>query len=357
MKVDRQRGGMLLRLVLLVVVPIAAGILVLDWYARSARYVSTDNAYVKADMIAIAPSINGRVTVVHVVDNQTVAEGDILFELDPRPHRIALNRADAQLASIRNELESMRAEYAQITAEIEDASERVRYLERQHNRQQELARKGMATEATIDEIEYQVIQARQALQGLREKAKRQLAELGGNVDVTAEHYPRYMEALTDRKAAELALEYTVVRAPAGGTVSRVQLQPGEWVEEGDPVFRLIENDGLWIEANLKETQLTYVQVGQEVSFEVDAYPGTWWKARIASISPATGSEFLVLPPQNATGNWVKVVQRVPVRIELMENEEFVPLRAGMTVDVKVDTNRDRKLLTIVREAVASIRGD
>ena len=346
---------MLVRVVLLFVLPVVAGLMALQWYAANARYVTTDNAYIKAHIITVSPSINGRVTAVHIDDNQWVAEGEVLFELDARPHEIALSRARAQMHSIENEILSMRAQYAQISAEIADANERVKYLKRQRQRQEDLGAQGMTTEAAIDDADYQVVQATQSLHALEQKAQRQLAELSGALDSPVEEHPKFRAAMSTLNEAGLAIEYTMVRAPSGGTISRMRLQPGEWVEAGEPVFSLIEDGDLWIEANLKETQLTHVREGLGVTFTVDAYPGTSFDGKIRSISAATGAEFLILPPQNATGNWVKVVQRIPVRIEIAEarSKEDQPLRAGMTVKVSVDTKIERALFGLFGEATAA----
>ena len=358
-----QRGGIVTRVVFMILLPVAAGIVGLYWYALGGRYISTDNAYIKADMIAISTSIDGRVSQVMVEDHRPVKKGDLLFVLDARPHEIARKRARAQMVEVRNKLASKRAEYDAIHPEMEDKRERVKFLKRQKQRQEDLAAKGMTTAASVDEIAYDVIEAEQALRGLQQKARRVLAELGGELDRPIEEHGRYLEAVAALEEAELALDYTVVRAPAAGIVSHVQLQPGEWVEEGRPVFRLIASGEMWIEANLKETQLTHIEVGQSVDVEIDAYPDIAWKGVISRISPATGSEFMVLPPQNATGNWIKVVQRIPVRVEIERTADDPELRAGMTVTVAVDTHRERELLsvlegielfTVARDAVASI---
>lgn len=353
-----------MRIFFLVLAPLVAGVAGLYWYALGGRHVVTDNAYVKADMIAISASIDGRVTAVMARDNHPVVRGEVLFTLDPRPYEIARKRAEARIDTVRNELASEHAAHARTAAEIEDARERVKFLRRQQERQENLAGKGMATAAAVDAAKYEVIEAVQARRALQEKARQVLAELGGDLDRPLEEHPRYLDAVAAREEAELDLEYTTVRAPASGVLSRVQLQPGEWVEAGRPAFRLIETDELWIEANLKETQLTHVEPGQAVTFEVDAYPEVGWKGSVARISPATGSEFMVLPPQNATGNWIKVVQRVPVRIDIEPGPARPELRAGMTATVSVDTGRERKLLSalnafapiaVTREAVAAIR--
>lgn len=351
-----ERGEMriLVRLALILVVPAAVGLAVLLWYAKQQRFVSTDNAYVKSNLIAISPSIDGRVVDVHVADDQAVGEGDLLISLDRRPHEIALARAEARLAAVRNDIASMQAQYAQIQAELVDAQERVRYMARRRAREQRLATRGMTTESKLDEVEYDESEAAQRVRALEQRARQALAELGGRADVEPEAHPKYLEALAARDEARLALEYTQMRAPADGIVSRMKLQPGEWIESGRTVFTLIEVDRPWVEANLKETQLAHLRVGQPVRVAVDAYPGAGWSGRVASIAAATGSEFLVLPAQNATGNWVKVVQRVPVRVELEPSDDPRPLRAGMTVTVSIDTGREAELLSLVRAAKASL---
>ena len=343
----RRRGGMLVRVFFLVLVPLAGGVAGLYWYALGGRYVVTDNAYVKADMIVISASIDGRVAEVMVEDNRSVARGEALFTLDPRPHEIAHTRAEARMAAVRNELAARRAAFDQIVIEIADARERVRYLRSEQARQEALAAEGAANEVAIDTLEYESNAAVKALQVLHEKARQVLADLGGDPEQALLEHPRFLEAVAAREEAELALEYATVRAPAAGVSSRVQLQPGEWVERGRPVFSLIDTDEVWIEANLKETQLTHVAPGQPVSFEIDAYPGVEWRGRVTGISPATGSEFMVLPPQNATGNWIKVVQRVPVRIEIDAPSGHPELRAGMTASISVDTGRKSALLALL----------
>jgi membrane fusion protein (multidrug efflux system) len=347
------RGRVFLRVLLLVIVPIAAAMVGAYWYALGGRYVSTDNAYVKANMVAISSSIDGRVASVPIRDNEVVSEGDVLFTLDPRPHAIALERAEARLDAVINEVAAIQAEYAQIGARVADAKERVTYLKRQHQRQQELTARGMGTAANFDEAQYEVTKAVHETNALKESARQVLAQLGGRPNVAALEHPSYLESLATRNEAELALDYTVVRAPTNGIVSRMRLQPGEWVEEGRTVFQLIETGELWVEANLKETQLTHVEVGQRVDFEVDAYPGVPWRGSVSHISPATGSEFMVLPAQNATGNWVKVVQRIPIRIDIDAEDRQPALRAGMTVEVVVDTRRERELLGMMRAAMGT----
>ena len=260
------------------------------------------------------------------------------------------------MLAVRNEIESKRAEYAQIEAEIDAVLERQKFLQRQYERQQKLQKRGVATAVRLDEAENQLATSGQSVRALRQKIRRVVADLSGDPLTPVEQHPDYLEAEAERDQIKLMLSYSTVSAPTNGIVSRMQLQAGEWVEDGNPVFSVIESRNHWVEANLKETQLTHVLVGQLVTVELDAYPGITWEGRVDSISAATGAEFSILPPQNATGNWVKVVQRLPVRIVVLLGGGKPPLRAGMTVSVSIDTEREREMLHIAREVWESIRG-
>jgi membrane fusion protein (multidrug efflux system) len=339
-----------------VVVPLLVGFVGLYWYAMSGRYVSTENAYVKADMVAISPDIDGRVVAVDVVENQFVRQGDVLFRLDPEPLRIALDLAEAKMLAVRNDIEASRAEFRQIEAEIAEAAERVRFYQQQAERQRELQGRGIASEVRLEEAEVELLAAGQRVAALQEKLRTVLADLGGNPDNATELHPLFRQAEAERAMAALDLADAVVRAPVGGVVSRMRLEPGEWLEEGEPAFSIIDPATAWIEANLKETQLEHIEVGQQVEIAADAYPATRWIGTVASISPATGAEFALIPPQNATGNWVKVVQRLPVRIAVEPREGQPELRAGMTVAVSIDTEREPELAKFFTRAVAAVRG-
>jgi membrane fusion protein (multidrug efflux system) len=339
----------LLRPFLLVVVPLVAVAVALQWYARSARYMETDNAYVKAQVIPISAEVSGRVAEVMVRDQQRVTKGAPLFRLDPVPFELALSRAEAQLSVTRTEIETLRAEYRSARVDADEQAARIPFLERQMDRQARMKEKGMSREDQYDEAQNNVDTARKRLAALRERAARALAALDGKPDSPAEQHPRWRQALAMRDAARLDLERTRVSAPAPGVVSNFKLQPGEFVEHGAAKFSLVEEGPLWVEANYKETQLTDMREGQAARFTADAYPGASWKARVTTIGAATGAEFAVLPPQNATGNWVKVVQRIPVRIAIEETGDRPPLRAGMTVSVSVDTGRERGALDLLRD--------
>jgi membrane fusion protein (multidrug efflux system) len=337
------KGRRVLRTVLLIGVPVAVGAATLVWYARGGRHVETDNAYVKAHIIAVAAEVAGRVVEVAVRDNQPVAAGQFLFRIDPAPFEVAIARADAQMAVVKTDLDSLRAEHRVTLAETTEAEARIDFLTRQLERQQRLKERGMTRDDAVDEARHNLDAARARLVAVKERTARVLASLGGDPRLPVSRHPRFLEAQAARNAAQLDLERTRVTAPAAGIVSNMKLQAGEFVARGAPVFSLIETGDTWIEANYKETQLAGVRVGQGARVMADAYPGVEWRARVSAIAPATGAEFAVLPPQNATGNWVKIVQRVPVHLAIEQAPGQPPLRAGMTVTVSVDTGRSRGL--------------
>jgi membrane fusion protein (multidrug efflux system) len=345
----------LLRPLLLVAIPLIAAALALHWYAKGSRYAETDNAYVKAQVIPISAEVSGRVAEVMVRDQQRVARAAALFRIDPVPFQLAVARAEAQLAVTRTEIETLRSEYRGARLDAEEQAERIPFLERQYERQRRMKEKGMSREDLYDEAQNTLETSKKRLVALRERANRALAALDGKPDTPAERHPRYLQALAMRDAAQLDLERTRVSAPAPGVVSNLKLRPGEFVEHGAAKFSLVDDGPPWIEANFKETQLTDMREGQVVLFTADAYPGATWRARVTTIGAATGAEFAVLPPQNATGNWVKVVQRVPVRIAIEETGQRPPLRAGMTVSVSVDTGRERSAFDLLREFFSPAR--
>jgi membrane fusion protein (multidrug efflux system) len=333
----------LLRAVLLVGVPIAVCMAALVWYARGGRHVETDNAYVKAHIIAVSAEVAGRVIEVAVRDNQAVAAGQSLFRIDPAPFEVAIARADAQMAVVRTDLDSLRAEHRVTLAETTEAEARIDFLTRQLERQQRLKERGMTRDDAVDEARHNLDAARARLVAVKERTARVLASLGGDPNLPVNRHPRFLEAQAARNAAQLDLARTRISAPAAGVVSNMKLQAGEFVARGVPVFSLIETGDTWVEANFKETQLAGVRVGQAARIVADAYPDVAWQARVSAIAPATGAEFAVLPPQNATGNWVKIVQRVPVHFAIEMAPGQPALRAGMTVTVSVDTGRSRGL--------------
>ena len=346
--VARGVGRVALRMVLLVVIPLAAVLVGVYIYAESGRYVTTENAYIKSNVIAISSDVSGRVEWVGVDDSTLVRKSQILFRLDQRPFAIALDRSEAELDMVRTQIKHLRTDYHEAVAQVEEEEERVNFLTRQLARQKTLKDRKLASEQAYDVAAHDLSLAERRVRVLRQRVQRALQSLGGNPDMEVEKHARFQRARAERAQAAIALANTTIEAPVDGYVSNMKLQAGEYVEEGQAVFSIIEHGKVWVEANLKETQLTHVLEGQLASITVDAYPGVLWPATVAAIAPATGAEFSVLPPQNATGNWVKVVQRIPVLLDVEQPPEGNPLRAGMTVTVSIDTERERAMPASLR---------
>jgi membrane fusion protein (multidrug efflux system) len=341
----------LVRRVLLVGGPILLVAVGLFAYLHGGRYVTSDNAYVHADKLAITSEVAGSVVEVAVHDNEPVTVGQILCRLDDSVYRIAVNEARAQLDAARTEVATLRATYRQKQAQIAEAREQAAFAERELNRQQELASGHVATEADLDRARHALEAARSHVTVLQQDAATALAALGGNPDQPDEQFARVAAARAKIEAAERDLGKTVIKAPIAGIVTNVSnVAIGKYLTAGQPAFSLVATDHVWIEANLKETELTYVKPGDPVVVEIDTYPHREWPAKVATIGPATGAEFSVIPAQNAAGNWVKVVQRIPVRIEVEGNNPAEPLRAGMSAEVKIDTGHTRRLGDLTRTA-------
>ena len=341
----------LLRATLLVVVPVIGVLGGLYLYARGGQEVETENAYVKQHNLAVSAEVSGRVIEVPIRDDQPVEVGALLFRLDPTPFEIAVARARAQMDVVRTDVQSLRVEYRATLLDASSAEERIAFLAKQLERQELLKEKGMSRADVYDEAKHNLEEARSRLKNIHESTNRVLAGLLGDPQLPAERHPRFVEAKAAYDAATVDLAHTVVKAPAAGVVTNMKLQVGEHVEKGSAIFSIIQSGPVWVEANFKETQLTYMQPGQRAIVVADAYPDIEWQAKVLAISAATGAEFAVLPPQNATGNWVKVVQRLPVQLQVEQPPGRQQLRAGMTVTVTVDTGRERGLPRPVRRLV------
>jgi membrane fusion protein (multidrug efflux system) len=342
---------------LLITGPLILALIGAYYYATGGRYVTSENAYVKADKIAISTDISGRVVKVNVQENQIVKEGEILFELDREPFQIAMNRAEAEFHKTRNDVGSMRELYQTKSEELKVADSDKAFFQQEFDRRGGLMKRGMVNSDRFDSAGRNLEAVRNRSDNIRAELGRLTTRLGGAPEVETDRNPEVLTALARYNDAKLNLSHTVIRAPADGIVTKNDLQAGEYVTAGRPIFSIVAVKDIWIEANLKETELTYVKEGQSATITVDAYPDAEWKARVSSIAPATGAEFSILPPQNATGNWVKVVQRIPVRLQVLTTDSGPPLRAGMSVIVTIDTLHERDLPPIVRGAVALIKGN
>ncbi len=351
----RRRLRNLLRLTLMILGPAAVLVAGGYFYISGGRIISTENAYVKADKIAISTNVPGRVTAVLVGENDDVEMGAILFRLNAEPYQITLDRTEAKLAATKQEINELRAIYRQKIAELNVLRSDIDYLKNEYGRQQKLKKRGVVSQARLDEARQNVNNAKQRILAIRQEISRALARLGGDTKLPTNRHPRVMEARAERARAALELSRTVISAPETGVVTNISLEPGEFVKAGTPIFSVVATDQIWVEANLKETDLTNVQVGQFATVKVDSYPDLLWRARVGSISMATGAEFSLLPPQNATGNWVKVVQRIPVKLSLLDSAYAPQLRAGMSVVVEIDTLHERKLPSFIKDALAWVR--
>lgn len=321
-------------------------------YYTSGRVVETDNAYVKTDVAIISAEVAGPIAVLSVRENQRVEAGDVLFTIDDRAFKVALARADAQLAAIDDFVESTRASYRQALAQLDLARTNAAYEQRELDRLAALADRKLASDVDVDEQRHERDVATQEIL-LAERTLDQIrARLGGELDRPVTEQAAYLAVEATRDATALDLEHTVVRAPFDGIASKVPTL-GQYVQPGAPVMTVVADRGVWIEANFKETDLTHVAPGQPVDVRVDTYPDRHWQGRVESISQATGAEFSVIPAQNATGNWVKVTQRIPVRVALEIRAGDPQLRSGMSATVDIDTGHERPAPGWVRALLPS----
>jgi membrane fusion protein (multidrug efflux system) len=330
------------RFVMLVVIPLAALALGFSWWLGSGRYVSTDNAYVGADKSLITPQVTGAIVAVHVVEGQKVKVGDPLFDIDPKPYEIALALAKGKLEAAKVEFANLRATYASNIDQIKMGEDAVRVRQADFDRKNDLAISRSGTAADRDTSMANLIQAKQILEFVKWQQGTVTVKLGGGPGTTIEQFPDYMQASAAVDDAQRNLRNTKVLAPIEGVATQVpEIELGRVAAAGQPVFAVVANTGLWVDANPKESDLTYVHVGLPARVSVDTFPDREWKGTICSIAPGTGAQFAILPPQNASGNWVKVVQRVPLRFCFDPKEDTAGLRAGMSAYVTVDTGRVR----------------
>jgi membrane fusion protein (multidrug efflux system) len=338
--VKPQRSRARLRLMLLVVIPLIALVGGLYFYLGSGRYISTDNAYVGAQKVLITPDISGKIARVTVAEGQRVNAGDALMEIDPEPFRISVAQAEARLASARTDFANLKTNLASTVRRIALARESADLKQRDVERKNTLLSNRSGSQMDMDNALNAVVTAKTLLEQLEQQQEGIRNQLLGDPNLPIEKFPPYAQASAVLDQAKRDLDHTVLRAPIAGMATQVaSIQMGRYVTAGTPVFSLVDDARPWVDANPKETDITHLRVGQPVAISVDTFPGRTFRGQVAAVSPGTGAQFAILPPQNASGNWVKVVQRVPVRIEFAPTEDVRDLRAGMSVTVDIDTGR------------------
>jgi len=333
------------RFLLLVVLPIVVAIAGLAFYLNGGRYVGTDDAYVGAQKVLVTPDISGKIEKVVVREGQTVQQGDVLFEIDPVPFRLAVDETRAQLEQARTTYDNLVANIKIYGQMVDLAQQGMDLKQRDVERKQALVKNNYGSQLDLDNASTAFVTAGAQVQYVKQQLSNAKTQLLGNPDLPMEQFPAYAQAKAKLGDAERNLDHTVLRAPIDGVATQVdQIQLGRFVPAGTPVFSIVDINHPWVDANPKESDLTYVTEGQPVTLEVDAFPNHVFKGKIGSLSPGTGAQFAILPPQNATGNFVKVVQRVPIRIYFDESDKYVKkLKAGMSVYATIDTGHQRSL--------------
>jgi membrane fusion protein, multidrug efflux system len=354
--IAQKRGGAR-RFIMLVVIPLIALGLGFAWWLNSGRYVTTDNSYVGADKSLITPQVTGAIVAVHVVEGQKVKVGDPLFDIDPKPYEIALALAKGRLEAARVEFANLRSSYVSNADQIKMGEDAVRVRQADFDRKNDLANSRSGTFADRDTSMGNLIQAKQILEFVRQQQATVMVKLGGGLDASIDAFPDYIQAKANVDDAERNLRNTKVLAPIDGVATQVpQIELGRVAAAGQPVFAVVADQGLWVDANPKESDMTYVHAGLPATVTVDAFPDRSWAGTICSIAPGTGAQFAILPPQNASGNWVKVVQRVPLRFCFDPHDDTGGLRAGMSAYLSIDTGRQRTLTGVI-EGLGQWAGD
>jgi membrane fusion protein (multidrug efflux system) len=315
------------------------------FYFEGGAYMSTDDAYIKADKVGLSTDVSGMVEAIEVRENEHVTVGQVLFRLDPLPFQLKLDQAQSQLGVVRDNLNALKANYQNVQAQIKQAEDQIAFNQLQYQRQETLARQQFTPQMSLDQARLNLQTSQQTLVSDKAQLASIVANLDGNPDIPIEQHPQYRQALAQRDEAARQLRDTVVRAPYNGNVTNVpSLQLGMYLPASTAGFNLVDTDRVWVEAQPKETELSDVRPGEPATITVDTYPGREWRGTVASIGPAAQSEFSLLPAQNTSGNWVKVVQRIPLRVQIDSTDKSMPpLRAGMSVEVAVYTGHKRGL--------------
>ena len=335
-------GRKRLRTVLLIALPALAVVFGLGVYLMGGRYISTDNAYVGAQKVLITPDISGKIIHIAVREGQHVKAGDELLSLDPVPYRLAVAQAEAKLATVRTDFDKLKSNLTSLNTLVELSQKNAEIKQRDVERKASLVTSQSGSKADVDTAMSALVTAQlQSRYGIQQRDDA-LSQLLGDPILPMEKFPAYMQAKAALDQAQRDLDHTVLRAPIAGTATQVDnIQLGRFVSAGGPIFSVIDDSAPWVDANPKETDITYLRIGQKVTLDVDSFPDHTFKGTVVAVSPGTGSQFSILPAQNASGNWVKVVQRVPVRIAFDKGEDTHLLRTGMSVNVEIDTGHSR----------------
>ena len=335
-------GRKRLRMILLVGLPALAAVIGLGLYLSGGRYISTDNAYVGAQKVLITPDISGKITHVAIHEGEHVSPGDELFALDREPYALALRQAKAKLDTAHSDFDKLRSNLKSLGILAELAEKNVELKQRDVERKSKLVASQAGSQADLDTAQAGVVTAKLQAEYAVQQRDTTLTQLLGNPDLPLEQFPEYAQAKAALDNAQRDFDHTLVRAPMSGTATQVDnIQLGRFVAAGTPVLSVIDDQAPWVDANPKETDITYLRVGQKATLDVDSFPDRTFTGTVVAVSPGTGAQFSILPPQNATGNWVKVVQRVPVRIAFDKSEDTRLLRSGMSVNVEIDTRHSR----------------
>jgi membrane fusion protein (multidrug efflux system) len=347
------------RVLLLVVLPLAAAAGGVVFYLNGGRYVSTDDAYVGAQKVLITPDISGKIDKVVVREGQHVNQGDVLFEIDPVPFRLAAAQAKATLEQAHTTYDNLVANVRIYGQMLDLAQQGIDLKQRDVDRKTQLVKNNYGSQLDLDNASNALVTAGAQAQFIKQQLSNAKTQLLGNPELPLDDFPPYAQAKAALDQAERNLDHTTMRAPMPGIATQVdQIQLGRFVAAGTPVFSVIDVAKPWVDANPKESDFTHVAVGQPVTLEVDAFPDHVFKGTIGSLSPGTGAQFAILPPQNATGNFVKVVQRVPVRIYFDQNDPSVAnLKAGMSVYATIDTGHRRTLAGLLGLATAAAKAE
>ena len=344
-----------LRRPLLLAVPIALAVFGIAGYLAEEPYVSTNDAFVRAAKVTLNARVSGQAVEVAVRDNERVRQGQVLFRIDPEPYQIAVDQTEARLLSARLQIDGLKATYRQQQAELQSAKDSGAFDEREYERKKALVASDFTPREVYDQTETNLKVARQRIASIEQQISNTIVALNGDPDIDISRHPTVRAAKAQLDRARLDLSYATVTAPDDGVVAKVDdLQVGNFVNPGAAVFSLLSSRRIWVEANFRETGLTHMRPGQEATISVDAYPDRPFRAHIVSMSPGTGSDFSVLPPENATGNWVKVVQRLPVRLEFDDIDPDRPLFSGISVTARVDTGYHRTWRDLFRPAPATV---